>query len=90
MRIENRYHKHVLDLKTQAVLWSLVIDNEAHFVKLISLIIDAEIYYAIAQADIDFGYASLFSKDQCINVRYQATHAYHALYWGALDEVVIK
>ncbi len=68
----------------------MVIVEEEQYVKLISLIIDAEISYAINQGDIDTGSTSLFSRDHHINVIRQSAHTYHAIYCGVLDEVVIK
>ena len=68
----------------------MAIVEEEQYVKLISLIIDAEIYHAINQGDIDTGSTSLFSTEHHVNVIRQSVHAYHALYCGVLDEVVIK
>ncbi len=52
--------EHASELHIQAATWSLVIVDEVQYVKLISLIIDAEISHAINQSDIDTGSTSLF------------------------------
>lgn len=89
-RVEKKCLKHTLQLHTRAVMWSSVMDDEAHYVKLIALIIDAEISHTTIQEDIDIGSTSLLSMDNHIDVTRQAVHAYHVLYCGVLDEVVAK
>lgn len=89
-RAEKRIIKHALELQIRASTWALTIDKEAHYVKLISLIIDAEIKHTVLQGNIDTGTTSLFTADHCINVMRQTAHTYHVLYRGVLDELLIK
>ena len=85
-----RSQKHALQLQSRADNWIEAINEEVHYMKLIPLIIDAEIKNAIVEGNIDVSTTTLFSTDHTINVMRQAAHAYHVLYRGDLDEVVVK
>ena len=71
-------------------MWTSAINEEVDYTRIILLIIDAGINYAIVEGNIDTGTTSLLSKDHCVNVICHDAHSYHALYCGDLNQMVIK
>jgi len=89
-RTEKRARKHHSNLTSRAEKWLPIIKEESFFVKLIGHIIDAEISYISMEEGVDTASTTLYSLEHRVNAQRQAAHAYHALYRGAHDEVIVQ
>ena len=77
-------------MQKRADSWNVAIAEEERYVMLISYIIEAEIDFAISNLNLSIDGTTLHTAERHVNVRRQAAHAYHVLYRGVLDEVVIE
>jgi len=90
----SRQHKRNIQIKSdceaRACSWLSVIDDERRFVKVILLIINAAVALVAKEQRLDISASDLFSEKYFSRARRQAAHAYHSLYRGDLDAVIVE
>ena len=87
LRVKQRHDRQII---TRSHFWFSAIAEERHYVAVISCLIRYEVGNIVATDKLELN--SLSSSPLVIdeNIYRQAAHAYHSLYRGTSDEIVVK
>ena len=82
-------NRHDLELNNCVALWDAAIDLERRFKLIITSIIEAKASNAIAERGINVDDTDIYQPSFIARVRHQAMHAYHTIFRGHLDKVIV-
>ena len=87
IRVNQRHDREVI---SRSNFWTPAIVEERHYVAVISCLLRYEVSNIVATDHLELDSSSSCPLDLDENINRQAAHAYHSLYRGKSDEVVVR
>lgn len=87
LRVKQRHDREVI---IRSNFWTPAIAEERHYVAVISCLLRYEVANIVATDNLELVSSSSCPLDFEGNINRQAAHAYHSLYRGKSDEIVVK
>ena len=87
LRVKQRHDREVI---ARSNYWTPAIAEERRYVAVISCLLNYEVANIVTTDNLDLNSSSSCPLDFVENINRQAAHAYHSLYRGKSDEIVVK